>query len=173
MPKGLPSVLLAAVLLSACKEDRDTPRGDPSPPANAKEGATKGASGDPTDVRLHPDGGPLKTQLADGAAKAKARGLTAYAELRADWCDPCVALEKSMSDPRMIDAFAGTYVMHLDVDEWSAKDVEGTGLKASVIPIFYALDGDGKPTGRTIDGGAWGENVPENMAPPLKKFFHP
>jgi len=41
-----------------------------------------------------------------------------------------------------------------------------------VIPIFYALDKDGKPTGRKVDGGAWDDNIPENMAPVLDKFFH-
>jgi hypothetical protein len=37
--------------------------------------------------------------------------------------------------------------------------------------VFFKLDASGKPTGDRIDGGAWGDNVPENMAPPLKAFF--
>ena len=38
--------------------------------------------------------------------------------------------------------------------------------------VFYEVGDDGKPTGRKIDGGAWGDNIPANMAPPLDKFFH-
>jgi hypothetical protein len=39
------------------------------------------------------------------------------------------------------------------------------------IPAFYELGEDGKPTGRMITGAAWGEDIPENIAPPMKAFF--
>jgi hypothetical protein len=56
--------------------------------------------------------------------------------------------------------------------EWLEK-LDKTGFDASTIPIFYEIDDQGKPTKRTISGGAWKEDVPANMAPLLKKFFHP
>jgi len=27
-------------------------------------------------------------------------------------------------------------------------------------------------TGGTVDGNAWGDNIPENMAPVMDRFFH-
>ena len=75
-----------------------------------------------------------------------------------------------MKDPRMVDAFAGTYLITLDADEWSGK-LHPMGLDSSSIPVFFELDDKGKATGRKIDGGAWAENIPVNMAPPLKAFF--
>ncbi len=47
----------------------------------------------------------------------------------------------------MTAAFEGVQIIELDVDDW------------------------GKTKGPTINGGAWGDNVPKNMAPPLTKFF--
>jgi len=40
------------------------------------------------------------------------------------------------------------------------------------IPAFFKLDAQGKPNGEFIDGNAWGDNIPENIAPPMDEFFH-
>jgi hypothetical protein len=69
----------------------------------------------------------------------------------------------------MVDAFDGVYRVKLDRDVWEAQ-LEGVRLRSSAIPVFFELADDGTPTGRKIDGGAWAENIPANMAPPLKKF---
>jgi len=132
-----------------------------------------GAQGDRGFVttRLATSAGDLPTALKAEAAKAKAKGLRPYVELWASWCGPCMAIKKNLDEPRMKAAFKGSYVIELNADEWGKK-LAGTGLSARVLPIFYELDDAGRPTGRKIDGGAWGDNIPENMAPPLDKFFH-
>jgi hypothetical protein len=70
----------------------------------------------------------------------------------------------------MMEAFNGVYLIRVDVDEWGWDDLPLFG-DIEAIPVFYRLDADGQPTGDTIDGNAWGANIPENMAPPLKEFF--
>ena len=70
----------------------------------------------------------------------------------------------------MLEAFSGVYLIRLDVDEWGW--ITDHGFNVEAIPVFYKLDADGKPNGEVIDGNAWGENIPENMAPPLDAFFH-
>jgi hypothetical protein len=72
----------------------------------------------------------------------------------------------------MSEAFAGVHLIRLDVDQWG-WGVPGTGFKVEAIPIFFKVDDQGQPTGEVIDGNAWGENIPKNMAPPLKDFFRP
>lgn len=68
----------------------------------------------------------------------------------------------------MVDAFIGIYIIQADVDSWGFPP---KGWDFDGIPIFYALDINGKPTGEMIGGDAWGEDIPENMAPSLKAFF--
>ena len=121
-------------------------------------------------VRLLPAQGPLKTQLEAELKKAQAKKLKPFLELRAEWCKPCKELEGSMGDKRMADAFAGTYLISIDLDEFG-EQVSQLGFDGSAIPVFYELNGAARPTGRKIDGGAWAENIPQNMAPPLKAFF--
>ena len=135
----------------------------------AKKGAAP-AGGSSAAVRLAPSQGKLTALLEAEVVVARARNLKPFLELRAEWCGPCKQLEASMGDPRMNDAFAGTYLISLDIDEW-AQQLEGTAFNSSSIPVFYELDASAKPTGRKIDGGAWAENIPANMAPPLKAFF--
>ena len=171
-------LVVLIVLLTACKGERDDDGSDSPRRKKATSSATNGPAAPASavtaaSVTLDPSQGALPALLKAEAAKARAMHLAPYAEFRADWCGPCRAIEKSMDDPRMIAAFAGTYVAHLDVDAWGSAQTSAAGFDASAIPVFFELDADGKPTGRKIDGGAWGDNVPENMAPPLAAFFHP
>lgn len=121
-------------------------------------------------VDLQPADGDLAAQLQRGAAQARAEGRTAFVQFTADWCAPCKRLQAGLGDPLMVQAFAGTYVMRLDVDAWKRR-LGDTGLRADVTPVFHALDPQGRATGASVDGGAWKEDIPVNMAPPLKAFF--
>ncbi len=121
-------------------------------------------------VTLQTADGKLADLLLAEAQKAKLKELTPFVEFYADWCGPCKALSKSLGDPRMIEAFTGTYIIRLNVDDWQEAALKA-GFEVKGIPAFFAIDEAGKPTGRTITGAAWGEDIPENMAPPLKAFF--
>ena len=121
-------------------------------------------------VVIHPSQGPLQELLSAHAAKAADANRRPIVEFYADWCPPCRALDASLGDERMIEALSGTYIVRLDLDEWK-NNLTGTGFKVFGIPAFFELDSEGHPTGRTITGAAWGEDIPENMAPPLRDFF--
>jgi thiol:disulfide interchange protein len=108
--------------------------------------------------------------LAAHAERAAALDRRPYVEFSATWCPSCLRLEGSLEDDRMIEAFEGTYIIRLDLDEWKARLTQ-TSFVVFGVPAFFELDGDGRPNGRTITGAAWGEDIPENMAPVLKEFF--
>jgi thiol-disulfide isomerase/thioredoxin len=119
-----------------------------------------------------PPDGELTAVLKAEVAKAKQAHRKPYAYFYADWCGPCKALRKSLddNDPLMVDAFRGTYIVQLNADTWGKRpDAQPFDIKA--IPVLFELDNDGRPTGRKIDGSAWGDDIPRNMAPPLKAFF--
>jgi thiol-disulfide isomerase/thioredoxin len=129
-----------------------------------------GAATPATVVTFKPGQGELRAILQREVANARKEGKVPFVQMTAEWCGPCKALRAFMNDPLMTDAFAGTYIIRLDLDEWM-KQLEPVGLKSDAIPIFFALDQAGRPKGPKIDGGAWGEDIPRNMAPPLLKFF--
>jgi len=125
-----------------------------------------------TITRIHIADGALYDQLAAEAQKAQALNQTPFLEFDATWCPPCIAINKSLDaeDPLTLKAFAGAYIIRADVDEWGWGDKNK--FKFEGIPVYYKLDEQGNPTGAVVDGGAWGDNIPENFAPVLDEFFH-
>ncbi|HET7133070.1 MAG TPA: thioredoxin family protein [Gammaproteobacteria bacterium] len=121
-------------------------------------------------VVLAPAQGRLEDLLEHEVHNAAALGKLPYVQITAEWCGPCKALRASLADPLMRDAFAGTYIVQVDYDAWKPQ-LERAGFSGQAIPVFYAVDAEARPTGAKIDGGAWGEDIPRNMAPPLKQFF--
>ena len=71
----------------------------------------------------------------------------------------------------LVDAFAGVYLIRLDIDEWQDR-LPGTGFDVEAVPIFFRLDSQGRPTGDVIDGSAWGPDTPENIARVMGEWFH-
>jgi len=114
--------------------------------------------------------GKLSDLLKAEAQKAAALGRKPFVEFGASWCPPCIAIEQSLDDPRMAEAFKNTYIIQLDFDEWKPH-LAGTDFRVVAIPIYYEIDKNGRSTGRTVSGGSWGADTPENMAPVLKSYF--
>jgi thiol-disulfide isomerase/thioredoxin len=121
-------------------------------------------------VELGPTQGDLQPLLREHAEKARARGLKPFVEFYADWCRPCKLLASLMNDPFIVEAFTGTYVLKLNFDDWQDKLAEA-GFQPREIPMFYALDARGQPTGRKLSGDAWGKANAESMSKVLGPFF--
>ena len=125
-------------------------------------------------VRLHPQDGDLQTMLATEAQKAIALGYMPVVYFDATWCPPCWAIADALDEKNqlMLDAYEGTYIIKLDVDEWGWKDDKVENFNFDGIPAYFKLDADGNQTGDVITGFAWGEDIPENIAPVMDDFFH-
>jgi hypothetical protein len=185
-------LLVALVVVGCTKKSEQEPAPKPAEPAVATAPATGTASGTAAPGTAAPVTGtasatapggdlawhtvdpkaPIADSLASFAKAAKTAGLKPYAYMHATWCGPCNALEKfHAADAKMVDAFKGTAIAMIDIDAADEKAMRAQGLESGSIPVFFKLDDAGKPTGEKIDGGAWGDNTPDNMAPPLKAFF--
>lgn len=108
--------------------------------------------------------------LAEWASQEIAAGRVPCAYLRAQWCGANVKLEKSLVDEQMAKALRGVSAAVVDIDSGVDAIMEA-GFDARSVPVFFILGKDGRPTGAKITGAAWQENTPENMAPPLARFF--
>jgi len=127
-----------------------------------------------TVVRIHPEDGDIQSMLAVEAEYAMSQGLIPVVEFDATWCPPCQAIDKAIGSKNklMMDAYSGTYIIKLDTDEWGWKNGKVKNFRFNGIPVYFKLDEKGNQTGEVIDGGAWGEDIPENIAPVMDKFFH-
>lgn len=121
-------------------------------------------------VKMPGSAGDLRSLLQEHELKAGKLHEKLYVELMADWCVHCHALNASLDNEKMQEAFQGTYIVQVDEDKW--KDQLGSiGINPVGIPAFYQIDKNGLTTGYSINGGAWDEDTVANMAPPLKKYF--
>ena len=175
-------IVLLPIFLLACNFLFPTQE----PPTQQIAPTTKSEETDPSDttqvseltgftiVRLHPEDGDLQAMLKTEAQKATSQGLMPVAEFDATWCPPCQAIDTALKEKNelMVNAYDGTYIIKLDVDEWEWDDGRVQNFAFDGIPVYFKLDADGKQTGEVIDGNAWGDNIPENMAPPMDEFFH-
>ena len=157
-------IALVAVFVSGCSKAEESSKSKASTAATAPAAAAGWFEADPTK--------PLEATLAEQAQIAVKAGKKPHAYLHASWCEPCVAIDKTRkTDPKMQAAFAGTHIIAIDADAMPQPQLEDVGIQARAIPIFYRLDDKGHLTGASIDGGAWGDNIPDNLAPPLAAFF--
>jgi hypothetical protein len=120
---------------------------------------------------LVPNGQDLPLVLREAARRAVSMDLLPVAFIGRPDCEPCESLKKYRGDPRMQEALDHTFVVEINLDRWAATDLMMLGFNPRLIPVLFVLDGEGHPSGRSITGGAWGDDIPENMAPPLKEFF--
>lgn len=181
MNKKIALVTVAAFLLACNALFPQTSRSTPEvmiPPSTASAPQSNEAQNvAPTGItiiRLHPGDGDLQTLLAQEAQKAIELGLMPVAEFDATWCPPCQAIDEGLESKNelMLKAYAGTYIIRMDVDEWGWGDSSLHDFDFAGIPVYFKLDAQGQPTGEVIDGNAWGDNIPENIAPPMDEFFH-
>lgn len=127
-----------------------------------------------TVVRLHPGDVDLQAMLAGEAQKAFALGQIPVVEFDATWCPPCIAIDAALESKNelMLKAYADTYLIKLDVDEWGWNNGGFQDFRFDAIPVYFKLNAQGHQTGEVIDGGAWNEDIPENIAPVMDEFFH-
>lgn len=127
-----------------------------------------------TIVRLHPDDGDLQVMLSNEAQKAIALGQMPVVEFDAPWCPPCRAIDAAIKakNELILNAYRETYIIRLDVDQWGWDSGKVQDFNFEGIPVYFKLDAGGQQTGDVIDGSAWGEDIPENIAPVMDNFFH-
>jgi hypothetical protein len=125
-----------------------------------------------TVVDLDPRKGDMKAQLSEVVGVAAALHQRPYVELTSRVCAACHWLEHGLAESSVKQAFAGTYVVRIDVDRWQGR-LDGTGLDchSGPMPAFVALSPEGRPFGEWADPDDWRTDVPERAAATLAVFL--
>lgn len=167
---ALGALTLAATACDRGKSDAPAPSEPPGSTAPADKPAATTPATASSWVEIDPKGDVQKA-VAEQAAGALAAGKRPFLYLHAEWCAPCKAIQATRTDPLMVKAFTGTHIIGLDIDYVPPAALTALGASVDSIPTFFAAGSDGRSTGRSISGGAWAEDIPANMAPPLAAFF--
>lgn len=164
---GAAAVVVGVVLLRAHR--RQPLASGESPSVPIKPAPAPAAAPSHVVVHIHA-GAPLATLLREHANTAELAKLRPFLEFGAVWCPPSRIFGDSLEDPRMQAALAGVYLIRAEMDEFM-DDPVARELRLSVVPVFHELDAEGRPTGRSINGGAWGADTIENMSRTMTGFF--
>ena len=112
---------------------------------------------------------PLRAQLAEIVRRS--RGRTVILQTYATASPACAAVAAALPDKRMQGALANVTLVRVDVDEYDGE-LRRMQVETTTAPWFYKLDAHGNPTD-ALSADAWDANVPETMAPVLRRFVHP
>jgi hypothetical protein len=163
------AVIVAGTLLR--RATRRQPQTGPTPnlaPARPKQ-PIKAQPQEHAIVQIHR--GNLREQLRAHAAEAELRGLRPFVEFGAIWCPPSTMFGRVLADPSMVAALCGVYLIRAESDDFEPDELGDAGFSIRAVPVFFELDAEGVPTGRRIDGGAWGADTVENMSRVMGEFF--
>lgn len=89
----------------------------------------------------------------------------------ASWCGPCREFKASLHDELMQGALKGVTFILVDEEPDQSKENLLQVYGISAFPTFVKVDAEGKNL-KQIDGGAWDENIPQNMAPAMSRFLN-
>lgn len=83
-------------------------------------------------------------------------------------CKPCNAVESALASPDVQRALGHARLIRLDAAEFLAE-LARLGIPMDAFPSFVVLGPDGHATDY-VDGSEWDDDLPQNIAPVLKKF---
>jgi hypothetical protein len=183
-------LVLVFGLIVACNVMRPAPTPTPVPTATATNTQSPTPTSSPTVtpipgtptplppeytlIQVYHYNGPILEQLAGEVAKAEVLGQIPILEFSAGWCPGCITIATSLEekDKYMVKAFKGVYLIQANVDSWHWEEMNKLGFKFEVIPVFFKLNAEGKPTGERFDGRDFTSDSIFSMARDLDKFFH-
>lgn len=114
--------------------------------------------------------GVLRTQLADIAKTASAKGRTVILQTYVRSSHECAEVAAALPDPKMQRALANVTLIRVDIDTFETE-LKAMRVDTESVPWFYKLDAAAHPTD-AISADEWDANIPDNMAPVLGNFAH-
>ncbi|HEU4409650.1 MAG TPA: hypothetical protein VFS43_30625 [Polyangiaceae bacterium] len=144
--------------------------GDESGQMSVTEAIFETVEGKITLVDLPPTTRPFEVELREQMQKAKAAGERLVLFVVSDTCRPCMSIAAVLPSPPMQNALGHARLVRVSINA-SRADLEAVGVPTQLIPGFYLLGHDLRPTDG-ITGGEWDDDTAENAAPVIGAFLH-
>jgi hypothetical protein len=164
----LPPAFVAPTPLPPAPPTASAPSVDPNATTSRESRTQITRLGGVTVVDPGPRAARLTELLAAEQSKAKGEGQKLVVWITAPDCRPCTGVSVALASPVLQAALSGVRLLRLDAREYRLELSE-RGLTTEVLPGFALLGTTGQPVDY-VNGGEWDEDIPENIAPILKKF---
>jgi hypothetical protein len=143
----------------------DAPRGPLVPvPLDTRETQV----GDITVVDVGTSTPSLEAELLRQALAASRDGETLMVMTTTGACEPCRGVGASLADTRMQEALGKVRLVRVDIPTFF-EDLDDLDMFSDRYPGYFLMGADARPHDG-IDGGEWGEDIAENIAPVLGPF---
>jgi hypothetical protein len=110
--------------------------------------------------------GAVRSALA--AATASKRRLVVY--VGAPWCEPCQRFHQAAARGELDGTFPDLTLVEFDADA-DGERLAAAGYVSRYIPLFALPAGDGRASGKQIEGGIKGDGAVANIVPRLRELL--
>jgi thiol-disulfide isomerase/thioredoxin len=179
--RALP-IAVGALFVLACDSGRTAPASSSSAASSASTSPpSSSAQAASPPLVLSPAEGIRWTQAPSGVvdasssihealAAASAEGRTLLVYVGATWCEPCQRFHHAVEQGELDAAFPRLSVLAFDADR-DAEPLAAAGYFSRLIPLFAIPKGDGRSSGKQIEGSVKGETAVGEITPRLRALL--
>ena len=111
----------------------------------------------------------VRLELAKEFGLAQKRGLRMLVYSYEPWSPGSVGFKKFGQHPLGLALMRNVHVVEVNLNHMDA--LQRIGMSGGGIPQLWAMEADGSYAGKTVSGGIWGADIPENIDGALGTWF--
>jgi thiol-disulfide isomerase/thioredoxin len=119
-----------------------------------------------------PATGDLATLVHGELERAHRDGRELLVYVGASWCEPCRRFHQAAAEHQLDGALPNLRLLEFDEDRDEPR-LNAAGYGSRYIPLFARPDGDGRGSGRQIEGSVKGDGAVGEIVPRLRALLTP
>src|SRR4051812_35497521 len=139
--------------------------GTPTPPAKG------GAAGRGVQIAAAAHDGEAAAVVAGELQKAKRDGRQLLVYVGATWCEPCRQFHRAAQEGKLDASLPTLRLLEFDADRDNER-LAVAGYFSRYIPLFALPNGDGRASGKQIEGATKGTDPAAVLVPQLKTLLN-
>jgi hypothetical protein len=116
--------------------------------------------------------GDVPSVVTAELARARRDGRQLLVYVGASWCEPCRRFHAAAAAHRLDAAFPRLRLLEFDADRDGPR-LQAAGYVSRLIPLFARPGGDGRSSGRQIEGSVKGDGAVDAIVPRLRALLAP
>jgi thiol-disulfide isomerase/thioredoxin len=114
-----------------------------------------------------PAAGEVATLVQQEAARARGEGRQLLVYVGATWCEPCRRFHQAAAEGKLDASLPTLRLLEFDADRDNER-LAVAGYFSRYIPLFALPNGDGRASGKQIEGATKGTDPSSALVPQLR-----